>query len=117
MGAGGTSASPALARGTLHPAHRGAPSIAYARSPMIPIRAPVASRRSPVAVLLLVVVNAAFFALELTLPPDRLTHIVNRYGIVPVVWSRFAPQDYLHEPRLALAIAQSLIGSQFLHAG
>jgi membrane associated rhomboid family serine protease len=84
---------------------------------MIPLRDTVPSRRTPVAVLLLILVNAALFAVELTLPERELTSIVNRYGIVPSAWAGFAPREYLHDPRLALAFAAALVGSQFLHAG
>jgi len=84
---------------------------------MIPLRDTIPSRRTPVAVLLIILVNAAVFGLELSLPERGLTDLVERFGIVPSTWAGLTPSDYLHEPRLALGLAQVLIGSQFLHAG
>jgi membrane associated rhomboid family serine protease len=79
---------------------------------MIPLRDTIPSRRWPLVVWLLVLLNGLAFALELRLPERELLELLERFAIVPermplVLTELLAqPADYL-----------PLVSSMFLHGG
>jgi len=79
---------------------------------MLPLRDTIPSRRAPLVVWLLVLVNALAFAFELSLPHGELEAFIARYGVVPVRMGL----DAHGLPTAPLAYLP-LLTSVFLHGG
>src|SRR6185503_10751824 len=79
---------------------------------MFPLRDTIPSRRAPVVVWLLVLVNALVFVYELRLSDQGVAQLFEHYGIVParLVLDTGA---FTHAPVPYLA----LVSSMFLHGG
>ena len=67
---------------------------------MIPLRDVIPSRTTPIFNIAFIILNAAAFVFELTLPPRTLTSFIYTYGVVP---GQLSPM--------------SLVTSMFLHGG
>jgi membrane associated rhomboid family serine protease len=84
---------------------------------MFPIRDTVPSRTTPLVVWLLVLVNGAAFAHELTLGPGATEHLVRRFGVVPALWKNVTFEVLVERPDLAWSLVSALFASMFLHGG
>src|SRR3989338_9888171 len=83
-----------------------------ARSPMIPLRDTIPSRRIPWMVRGLFFLNVAVFLVELR-QGAALEAFLPRFGVVPNQWHLTTASDLWDWPGLAL----TLLTSQFLHGG
>jgi membrane associated rhomboid family serine protease len=83
-------------------------------SPMFPLRDTLRTRIRPWLTILLVLLNAAVFAFELSLAPEQLERLVATLGLTP---ARFADPRWRARFGLTPADFWPFLSSLFLHAG
>ncbi len=77
---------------------------------MLPLRAEVRTRHTPLVTRLIVLINVLVFISQLGLSPAELERLFQTLGVVP---ARYAGAAWLGDPQQYLA----LLTSQFIHAG
>jgi len=81
---------------------------------MVPLVDSIPSRRPPVAMWLLILLNGAVFAFELTLTPAQLERLFYLFGVVP---ARFMYPEWAAAVGLPIPTIWPLLTSMFLHGG
>lgn len=81
---------------------------------MLPIRDKIPSRRFPLVMVLLIMVNVLIFLFEVSLSNAGLQHLVMRFGLIPAT---IAGGSYPAEVRHVSAGYVTLLTSLFLHGG
>jgi membrane associated rhomboid family serine protease len=80
---------------------------------MIPVRDSVPSRSTPIAMWILIGVNAAVFFFEMSLPEEQLEALFYDLGLVPAKFAQLGSMSF----GAALLTVASLITNAFLHGG
>lgn len=80
---------------------------------MVPLRDNARSRRFPAVTLLLILLNAAVWYLELKLPQNRLDAFFSVYGVVPIRYTRLPSMS---QSGFAGHLSP-LLSAAFIHAG